>query len=1677
MRYNLAKVLLLALLVPSLGVALANGSTPPEGDSPFAPPSTSHREAPFTPRRLHPVVLHRPVPRRSMTDYGRPGRYARLIPKPRAEAAEVHFIRPIDLVKLRSTQRRERGDLSNPRLLATRPYSRRRVGREVTLSASTTGVVPWWTYLTRSVPGIGPAMVNVANLNFLMAAQDVNVPDGGLDLTFQRVCNSQSEHDANNHDNSTPSVFGNKWTNNLDLHLGWSATTGNSGTVSVYTADGARDDYSCQINEVEVCTSETPGVYDLLGAVTVGGGVACTFQWTKTSGVSYLFNAPYSACGNAAGTYGRLTEIVGRNTTFSIELKYSWSPNPNSPENLSQITATHEPDGAQLILTFGQISGTSITELMSITRPDNTLSDYEYDIGGDLIGVDNPEGDPVLAVSESLPTAWPSGTAIPTGNLPEIYALLPHGLLEACGPRAAIGFFPPNNGPTDGACVYFYYSIGTNELSSWSTVGVLNPSPEDGVTNSSIQSGPSTGGEDTTVFSNNEGTDCNPDNEAGTSDAYGHAITWCYDSNGRVDETAAAVSASSSLDTSQTWDNNNDLITTTDAREYTTNIAYDDDGNVVEVALPSQKVSGNRTLRPTSLSDYDQYNNLLYYCDPANNASNGWNPSSSDTLCESSGSTNYTEFTYNPSESEPYGCLQDSYSPRTYQRTYTYGGACGNGMPTEVQGSPMPQADNSTRTPSLSVTYNNNGTVEKYNIGGQGNWQLSYTSNGTNRVRSVQDPDGVTSDECYNPNGTVFYSETAYENSLDNPPGCPTASQIANGATPPKYASGYGYDPDGDQVTVTSHHNCPDAPTYGPVCAANTPVPDGCNQVNVPAGTTCNFYDGLDRLVEVKQPYDTVNDLYKYAWITRYLYDLTGGPQNFHTSQSFSAYGNLFETQELLPSNTSAGTVTPPTPGAITNLTYQATKATAFDGIDRPVTEYTAMGTGSDYTTETLTWDTSPLDPNGVAGFLGEDCNSATPPPSGQCQEFDYTKDGELMTFESNDNSSPERGYVYDPDGRPTTITSGSFSNPQQYTYDPDGNLATAIDASNGNVAQNSASLTHTRYLDGYEKRLDVASGTLTQTGLFTDSYRNDGLLQTYAVNDGSLSVPHNGTTTIAYAYTGAGRFSERSESGAAANASLPPTSETYLSSPNPLGLPKKLTTPVTALSQFSYTVENEMTAVNDAKCGTGGSGAVDVFFYTLRGEGAGSTNCGGTTSQYAANGVQVSMIVPQLQGSGTSFMWNDLMAVLTSAAPTGGGVGSSWSYDAAGRMTLQVAPFAAPTYSPSPVPVSVTRAYDAENHLIVTTFETPSPGPTAWPYASANWGPDGHPITIVTSNNGSSSNNERLHWNGDELLFTTNGSPPVLDDVKIDVQGDILPGDTGYSGLTFYDRGPGGTIMGCHNFTGTSYFGLYPTSGPGGPCSSGQSAGAKMPTSTVWTSSPYRAGKLTVGNGGTLGMMRVDGFTDGYDTIQGVRSYDSTSGAWLSPDAYAGDVYDPASQKSYMWNGNNPMNNADPSGYFTMIPQPPEWGPAFFPSGSPNLCDPGADDGCSGGPKEEIAVFRPCPKNQKCMEATPQGQCEADLNKLQQMGGTLNGVGQMPLLAASPSEEDPTDTNGGNADPGAYGARGAAGAAKSQGFLEVLQFLLGAASWGVLPSNYSAIQNAQQQANKDCNLFLGSPG
>jgi hypothetical protein len=283
-------------------------------------------------------------------------------------------------------------------------------------------------------------------------------------------------------------------------------------------------------------------------------------------------------------------------------------------------------------------------------------------------------------------------------------------------------------------------------------------------------------------------------------------------------------------------------------------------------------------------------------------------------------------------------------------------------------------------------------------------------------------------------------------------------------------------------------------------------------------------------------------------------------------------------------------------------------------------------------------------------------------------------------------------------------------------------------------------------------------------------------------------------------------------------------------------------------------------------------------YAYTARGElTSWPLPRGATTSGDAyANGAQL-----PIQNAGTNTVTVDSrMAVVLGTTWQGETThaSSSMTYDAAGRLVSDAQNYCC-LFDDNPDDVTITRTYDAENHTLLTGTKLSTSTENG---NSIQWGPNGHPILIGSNakSNGPYSY-DTLHWGGDMLLFTTN-SAGNLDDIKIGTQGDITPLDSGYKGLTFYDRGPDGGVMGCHNAAGAKFAGLWGYYAmnfkygniPKQPCYGTSS----MPTSINWFGSPpSQTGVFTpqIGQGGVLGVPRTDGYTDGLDTIQGVRTYD----------------------------------------------------------------------------------------------------------------------------------------------------------------------------------------------------------
>lgn len=1119
--------------------------------------------------------------------------------------------------------------------------------------------------------------------------------------------------------------------------------------------------------------------------------------WTKKNGTVYYFFGP-SLSGSSAAYAGRLQKIFGRNHNNYVAFTYYWTGGDSSTTaNLTQIVAQHS-DGHSLTLAFGTVNGKVL--LSSVTRPDNQQATYWY---------------------YNYPSTTEAEVDLPgnnQGTLRQQYGYLGTStyLTWVCSPRWLA------SGQAEGSYIWFGYDVN-HKLSSAELHGTANFVPNDG-TGTAIQ--PIATGWQTiaeTFFWYGSSTQTN------LTDIDGHATNWVFDSAGRVTQTQQWTGTNSLwLVTTASWDSSNNLTQTVDARGYATDYAYDTNGNTIAVALPS--VSTNQgTFRPTSLYSYDRTNganNVAEYCDPVKSHSLGadWtsNPGTSDSLCPNqSGATRYT-WDYSDATVEPFGRLSNSYTPLGYHQSYAYdvAGQAGvdAGLPTSVTGDGFSQLDNTFVTPQQTFTYDARGNVLTYNTG-NGTWAVAYDS--LNRRTSATDPDNVTSRTCYFANGSVQATQSAAQYALD-------------GGLCGTHSISYMYDPDGDEISETHHYS-------------------GGNDV------TSKWYDGEDRLVEVKPP---TSDRTKWA---RYKYDLSqGGTVSVDGSGTFKAYGNLFATE------------------VVNGSTWQDSRGQSFDALDRNKVIYRYKPTGGVYQT------TSAYDANSSSyGLLASSTDGLS-----QTTSYTYDADGHAtnISFQNDGGVTPARAYTFDADGRPTLISSSNGS--RSYAYDSSGRLTSTTQT---NTGFSGTTFSYDYYANGWRSDLNVSGPYVSQTQLLKYSYRADGQRKTesfaYAGNtwqfSWGLTAGGRETSFVDPYFTRQKTYDSYGRLASDTLAQGAYTSLTY----NPED-------GVTGYAAFggqsatlSYDSVNQLTAEAFAPGGE---------FWPNGPAGGACTS--GTMNCDTLNGAVISQ--------------NDSGEDWTRS--------KNWNYDNAGRQNVQTGTYdwSGPCNNPlhptedtcyADAAGTKATAFDAENHLIGTAQATtniggtgpalgncpppsghgtsvnqnqvnPPAAPTVTP--SDFYGPDGHLIK---------DNGEQIYWDGDQPLFTVT-SAGALDDIKVDGFAVYSAQQTRFAVL---DRDFSGTQISQHNSTGNDSWGPQ---------------------------DPYHTGCSTVPEvGGTSGYARVterisqpgtDGIYDGTNTFQGARAYDPVAQQWTAPDAYAGDVHDPMSQRSYMWNRNNPLQYQDPSGY-----------------------------------------------------------------------------------------------------------------------------------------------------------------
>src|SRR5580704_2170044 len=1343
------------------------------------------------------------------------------------------------------------------------PLSPQRGGsfKPMVSSGPTTGIERWWTYEERGVPGIGMAMVNVGTGNFLVTAVDVDVPERGVDLTLRRAYNSQSLHDANGDDGGNPSIFGNRWTSNLDASIVYNST---ANTITVHDIDGTACTYTSLGNgQWQPCTGE----YATLAPTDSSD---CTYAWTKKSGVVYWFHSdnPGPGCDLHAAKVGQLDEILGRNHNNNIVFAYSYDGWGYSTEDITEIDAEHS-DGHKLTMTFGLIPGTSINELATLIRPDKAELQYSYDSSGNLVEVDKPGNNSANTV--------PGGHGVPAGDAPETYGYISgtSTMVWACGPRCTVAQW--TNKLNDGAAILFA-TDSSERLTALIIDGVLNFTPDDG-TNTPLQSG-STSFTQWYVanFVYGSGSACS-NTESGTTtmcDTDGHSTIWTLDASNRVTQTQVASSNSTTLTTTQTWDGNNNLTSFQNPQEFangtSTDLSYDANGNITEIKEPQVQTSDG-SLRPTVTFTYDEFNNLTSACDAIHNASH----SGACPTTPGSDSAVYVYDTAHPDSAEPFGKVTDSYTPKPYHTSYTYNYNSSSepgdfGLPTLIAGDPFDELDRTQGIfPRQSFSSDSFGNLTAY---GEGNGQWAITYDSLNRVTTKADPDGVTSYTCYFADNSIQAKQSALQYQLDGNTRCGSNSVS------------YLYDTDGD-ATDEIHH-------YG-------------NE----KGDTTNWYDGLDRLVEVSTPAD-VNIDDKQPLLARYLYDLTqdaGGGPNLQVGNSiqFHGYGNLYKTQRYVSFNNNSPA-------------WRDANGNAYDVANRSIHryQYTPTTAASGNTPGTSPgplekWDSN-YDENNQSGLL----TSAVDPGSTQTT-YAYNAISYLKSKSFSD-STPTATYTYDPDGHLASASNSVASD--TYAYDADGNLQSD---SEGTVSD-PATFSYDYYPNGWHKTLTVSDTDASYSEVRSYSYRADGLRKTLALS--SQANPFTWT------YTSAGRLSSQSDPATGSGpfsshyftngVTIGPRTASYDAT---TGVLSKLTMPDGLVyKSIGYDPEAELTGFTvGAPPGFNEPNNTLVtgvqYTYDKRGELylTQATGNGPILGNGYVTLVQDQFILGHLQcltalngcgggntGDGQVGFNAGIDGNTGAAYKAQNGTDSQGclysqaiSYDANGRDASEVVTRDRHgTCYFSGASVADTRAYDAEDHA--TDDKCTAPSGYSWIcVANADvhyqWGPRGE---LRVFNAGTKYT---LHWDNDDLALTTDPQNNASNYIE-------ALASSNNDQLVMYDRDFSGTTVEQHTKTGDTGATVTPSyTLPDG----------KYTFANVTGSWPFS------GTGGPLvfstfvpDMPRSDGYLAGKLSIQGARAYDSNISQWITADAHKGDVEDPMSQWAYQWNANNPIANSDSTGY-----------------------------------------------------------------------------------------------------------------------------------------------------------------
>ncbi len=1376
-------------------------------------------------------------------------------------------------------------------------------------STNVTGINRWWTYQGDNVGGVGRYMANVASGNLVVQADDMSTPHKGIELSFRRTYNSFSQHDYVNSDGSVPSNYGNGWTNTFDAHIAYNDLNGGLG-VSVFDIDGARYDYSCPSGPP--CSYQAPaGQFAKLSQDQSGD-----FKWVKKSGTAYWFHDPNAP---TPGVAGRLLEIVGRNSNTYLKFAYYFDANHTNSPHLNEIrvvpewagqpaTATHYVD--LQFADYGCGTGCSLRLLYKLTWIDMATSiSYNYGPDGHLAEVDEP-----------------SDTANSSASIPQWYIIVPgtHLLQQINGGRWAL-----SNG-ADGS--YYQFNYNGNAVTSVKYFGWINPTINDASGNNVVNPSRPTNYGITTPYRTvtygystavpappppPPGGQCVAPTTASYtefSDNDGHFMVYCVDATGRLAQ-QNENSGSTWLTAYDIWDTSNNLISAINNRSAETDYAYDSRGNTIAVAEPAPLPTSGSTARPTTLYSYDQHNNLTAYCDPNWTHLNqlDWTgPPTSSTPCPqilgSPTSPGTIVYSWNSTSADSFGELSSIENRLGYITSFAYntpqqspGGAIDYGLPTDAAGGCFTQwHQNGSTCPASHFVYDDQGQAICVSKGS--GWTI-YLYDLLSRPLASGDPDDAT--------------PTVNQSACPKTPGLPN-SRLASYRTyyqggavrtfqsPSELSAGvveqYTYDADGNRLTENHFHGA--VPT-----------------------TTFHYYDSDEREVEVVLPHDPstiqppfgppVNaDIFSYPLITRYFYDLTSGgmpdvSQLTGSNIAIHGYGNLYAAAIYASAITQPGTVVGP-PG------WTATKVYSYDALDRITDRYISSGGGYVHSTDSFDATASSLGLlSSTTNFNGSASTTAT---------YTYDKIGRESNVDYA-GAAPHLDYVYDFDGRTLSINSSTLGLLTR-TFNAEGQQVGETEASG---ITSPATYTFDYYPNGWREDEIVSASALTGGVSNHHVYRADGLPVQENVN--VAGSPYVFST----AYTTGHRVKSTSDPVDASGVSY--IYDTY-------GRTSSYTFPETTFKQFRYDPEGQLQGYSYT---TPANESVTLT-QNVRGELISATS----TSEPGQ------FLTQSADGALNPFPFTDIpfaASDLTAPGPDDfGNYPSTERYDGQGRHFRSTWQFQYNPCHPGSCFETITgtagRQFDAQNRLTSINYNNCQNFPNMAPWTRSvgySWGPNGHPAVFTGSSSLGGSYSETLHWMDDNPVFSTNSAGQV-DAIYLGSLGFIAP-LASYAGLNVFDRTTDGRTIGVHNLSSGAL-----SYGPWNPPLS-RDAHCMEGTGSLGVGVPFTA---TQGFFDPQPIVSVgpDSVFDSVTSFHGRRNYDQAVGGWSVPDAYDGELHDPMSQRSYMYDGNNSTTYSDPTGFSPIIHESEdEIGGEVAVTSYPTIWHPREDDLADTEGQDELQI------------------------------------------------------------------------------------------------------------------------